>query len=265
MLLNDYRAWVGLPVHFESSAIDRKKEVKTATDMCVIIVPFNSPALLQRSRRPNNVKMLLEVSPYGWAQFNLPDVATKAALTRQERSQDIEEFGRDDMFVDFMEQDEDGRPIFSADKVEKFLARLGFDITDGKKKKVYRKGTVTYDLLTGRKVVHTGRPVFTYEDVDRFDAFASVSSVHSSQLQQDANDLSSVGQLSLFSSTTNSAATVATKEKKMASSSLMLSDKHNLLGRSKLSKSISGMVTVTCEDLYSIFAEMIRFYSYSIC
>ena len=30
MLLNDYRAWVGLPVHFESAAIDRKREVKSA-------------------------------------------------------------------------------------------------------------------------------------------------------------------------------------------------------------------------------------------
>ena len=212
------------------------------------------------------MKMLLEISPYGWAHFNLPDVAKKNALARQERSQDIDEFGRDEMFVDFMEQDEDGRPIFSADKAEKFLARLGFDITDGKKKKVYRKGTVTYDLMTGRKVVHTGRPVLTYgEDDDKFDAFASVSSAHSSQLLQDENDLSSVGQLSLFSSTTNSAATVATREKNLASSSLMLSEKHNLLGRSKLSKSITGMITVTCEYLFSIFAEIILLYVEFYC
>ena len=193
--------------------------------------------------------MLLEVSPYGWTQFNLLPVAKKMPMAKDERSLDMEELSREEAFIDFMEKDESGRPMFSAEKAENFLARLGFDITNGKKNRVYRKGTVTYDLLTGRKVVHTGRPILTYDaDDDKFDPFASVSSAHSTQLHQDANDLSSVGQLSMFSSTTHSAASVATKEQRMVSSSILLSEKHNLLGRSKLSKSISGMITVTSED-----------------
>ena len=227
VLLNDYRAWVGLPVHFESAFLAEKRA---------------------KAARPNNLKLLMDVCPYGWRQFNLPPTKKEKEKEKSKNQADIDEPASDGEPV----IDEDGRPIFSAEKVEKMLARFGYDPLEGKKKKIYRIGSISYDIQTGRKIVHSDRPnlddlLKKYGDDSQFASIFAAAAAEGPQVPQD--DLSSVGNVSV-SSVASGPVSIASEQQRAflaatGSSSLLLSDKHSLLGRSKLSVSISGMVSVT--------------------
>ena len=226
ILLNDHRAWVGLPVHWESSALVERREL---------------------AARSNTVKYLIEVSPYGLKNFDLPVIqkTINNVQTKATNNSSLNIIVDDDDVVE--NKNDDYAPSFSAEVAEKLLSRFGYSTTALEKQAAMQRTSVIYDAHTGRKIVGTRQFIkeATKEAAvtEAVAAWASAAEKERRDMGNVDDELSSVGSVSVASGSASGVVSVSNFSPQKTS--LLLSDKHSLIGRSKFATNISGTVTIT--------------------